>query len=191
MQKLQQQMAESASPKLSHALLDWIGTYRLNEYADIIGLAVTLLGFAVALWQVYRTRKVAEAAKEATDRLSSALGHLQRSWSLQDVIADLEELKPIVRNEAWAELTGRASRARKALIHLRGAAGDLSSESQRAFQAGIAILGQLEDRAHRLVVNPQLAHDVFRMISGLTTAIDALNEALQRVRNESQRAHHA
>ena len=64
--------------------VDLVTTYRLGDFASIIGLLVTFIGFAVTLWNVVRSKRASEKAEEAVKRVRELLvqaGTLHRASS--------------------------------------------------------------------------------------------------------------
>lgn len=120
-------------------LLAWAG-----NWASIVGLAVSIAGFLIAYWQIRKVKSAAEAASSASNATRRGVQRYDAAVELSACIAELEEAKRLNRANATAALPERYAAARKRLIGIRAAKGDLPSDMVSSLQGAITQLAALE-----------------------------------------------
>jgi hypothetical protein len=78
------------------------------DIVGITGLIVSIAGFALALWQLHKTRKAAEAANEASKATTRALRYVQSVTTIQDICGRSRDLLHLTRSK---NLTSAATAA--------------------------------------------------------------------------------
>ncbi len=61
------------------------------------GLLVSLLGFTVSLWQIARTKRAAEAARDAASEAVKNSRHIQAIATIQDICGRSRDLLHLTR----------------------------------------------------------------------------------------------
>ena len=77
---------------MSSELVNWI---------SIIGSVASLIGLPIAIWQIYKTRRAAEAAKDASLQTQKVISRNLLISDVSTCIKHIEELKSFVRNENY------------------------------------------------------------------------------------------
>ena len=122
------------------------------DWYSAVGTSVTLIGFAVTLYQVNQARKEAKSAKEyaelAEKAANNAVNELRRFESVvnfSSVITALHEVRRLQRDKIWAALPERYSEARSMLISAREASKQLTDIQRSRIQNAIVNFRQLEE----------------------------------------------
>lgn len=166
-----------------NVVLQFIADYHLNEYSDVLGLAITIVGFAFTLWKVSRSRQAAEAAKKAAQETKAELRQIQLAIGLQSVIAELEEIKSLLQSQSWVHLAGRCSRTRQNLIQLRHSSSNLPENTSTAIQSVVANLRTFEEKALAIGRGENVPANIGRMTNTTLDSVDKLSEILSTARN--------
>jgi Flp pilus assembly protein TadB len=89
--------------------VDWSFWSQYGNYASVLGLAVSLLGFAFTIWQVIKSRKAAEEARviarEAINRVSSESFFTQVGTAIRLI----QELRNFSRLKQWHRTIDRCA----------------------------------------------------------------------------------
>lgn len=101
--------------------LDSAITSGWGDRASAIGLLVTLIGFALTLIGVWRSKSAAEKAKEAVTDIRQDIRKIDMVSELSVAISAMGEIKALQRKGAWEILPDRYSALRKALITVHSA----------------------------------------------------------------------
>jgi hypothetical protein len=100
-----------AFPRLE-VTVDWSFWSQYGNYASVVGLIVSVLGFAFTIWQVIKSRKVAEEAKviarEAINRISTHLFFTQVTTAIKLI----QELRNFSRLKQWHRAIDRCEEVR-------------------------------------------------------------------------------
>lgn len=121
------------------------------EIYSAVGTAITLLGFAITIYQLYLTKAEAgmatTAARLAENAANKAVDELRRFEAVVDftsVISVMQEVRRLQRDRVWAALPERYSEARSLLISARQAAKDLSDAQRTKIQGAIVDFRDME-----------------------------------------------
>lgn len=95
---------------MSSEILNWIG---------VVGSFLSLIGVIIAIWQILKTQRIAQAAKDASDRTQKIIS---RNLLLSDVSTctkNLEEIKTYVRIERYEASLIRVNDLISALVQIQ------------------------------------------------------------------------
>jgi len=85
---------------------------------EALGLALSVAGFAIAIWQIIKTRSAAEAARESAHEAVSAIRHLHAVSTLQDIAGRTRNLLELIRAKKLAAAAAAAFELRDAVSRL-------------------------------------------------------------------------
>jgi hypothetical protein len=101
-------------------LLSWIRQYGIADWASIVGIAISVVGFIFTLIGVSRSKRAAIQAAAAARAARDEIRLLDTIVDFSAAITTLEEIKRLHRqNDAWQILPDRYATIRKMLIQLR------------------------------------------------------------------------
>jgi hypothetical protein len=78
--------------------LTWLADTVLQGAVGLASLAVTLIGFGVAIWQILRVKSAAKAAKDSADATRISLQQRIGAFELSAAISDLISAKVYLQN---------------------------------------------------------------------------------------------
>lgn len=146
------------------------------DWFTVVGTLASLLGIGVALSQLNKTRKAAEAAKEAAGVATNAI---KRNVALIDVTAcinEIEALKTMIRTHRIESALLRVTDLSSKLIQLKNI---LTVESQDPIEEMSKVLSQvriLKDVLERKLHDEETtSKQVFQMNKTLSDISDILN----------------
>jgi hypothetical protein len=130
------------------SFLSWAAGNHIGDLASIVGLLVSIVGFLVTIYNVVRSRKAAEVAKEAAQNAIGSIRTFEAVVDLSSIIGMLEEIKRSQRSHQWALLPDRYASLRKTLISLRQS-HDLAERHSTVIQSTIVNLRDIEDAVEK------------------------------------------
>ena len=154
--------------KMSSELVNWI---------SIIGSFLSLIGVIIALVQISKTRRAAEAAKDASLQTQNAIS---RNLLLSDVstcVKHIEELKSFVRSEKY-EL---------ALLRVNDLISQLSQIRERNFEDAILKLSNIRKDFERKIAKSSAKIKTAEVISQLAFISDDFNKLIGETKIAVQR----
>lgn len=167
--------------------MDWLIDH-WGDLASAIGLLVAVVGFSVAVVQIRRTRRAAEAAEQAVIATRDVLA---RNLTIADLVRAserIEEVKRLHRERQWQRALDRYHDMRVMLSDVRSRHPRLSDAQQSSIQQSIDQLATIERAVARALTsgneptNPQ-RYDDFLMVA--QSMLDRLASDLQQaVSNE-------
>ena len=156
----------------------------IGAVASIIGVIVAIIGFALTYWNVTRSKKAAQQAKEAADRVRTDMLRANTVGEFASVLAEMEEIKTLHRQSCWALLPHRYSTLRRSLIEIRAANPDLSDEHKVALQGTIQYLASIERQVETSLANGGQPPNVPKLNATVSREIDKLQAVLVEIRNQ-------
>jgi hypothetical protein len=156
---------------------------RWGNIASLLGLLVSVLGFGFTIWQVLKTKRVAEAAKEAAEEARLQILRSEGLVELASALKAMEEIKGLHRQGAWHLLPERYASLRQSLLKIKGtAAPAISEEHQSVFQGAIQHLTDMESKVERALAAQQQPSNVLGMNKVMSLQIDKLVVVLTAMR---------
>ncbi len=114
-----------------------------GSIASLAGLAVSLGGLAIAIWQIKKLRGETRAANEAAAETRRALQRENAGINLARVSERIEGLMELHRRGEWGRALDRSSDIRRLLIDIASGHPEISEEQQ-------AVLFQVVERLTRI-----------------------------------------
>jgi hypothetical protein len=131
------------------SVLQWIAENRVGDLASLAGVAISIGGFIVTIWNVRRSRSAAERAEAAANEARRVMRGYQTVSDFSAAIAVMEEIKRLHRVGQIEPLLDRYAILRKALVGVRKLAPSLTQAMDREIQAAITTLATMEDVLER------------------------------------------
>jgi hypothetical protein len=133
---------------------------------------------------VKRSKRAAEQAQEAADSVRKDMLRVNTVSEFASVLAEMEEIKTLHRQNCWALLPHRYSTLRRSLIAIRAANPDLSDEQKGALQATIQYLASIERQVETSLANGGQPPNVPKLNATVSREIDKLQAVLVEIRNQ-------
>lgn len=160
-------------------MLEWIAQNHIGDLASLAGVAISIVGFIVTVWNVRRSRSAAERAAAAADETRRAMRAYQTLVDFSAAIAIMEEIRRLHRVEQpnLYQLLDRYGALRKALIGVRKLSPTLTGNMQTQIQSAITTLTTIENVVERARAEGKLP-DFVELNHLLSREIDGLYEVL-------------
>ena len=141
-----------------------------------------MVGFAITIATVIKSRKSADAATEAANRVRSDLRKFKTVADFASALAVMEEIKRLHRANAVELLPDRYASLRKSLIGSRTSNPLLAEADQIVIQAAISQFAALERQIDRELSARTTGLNFPKMNSAVSLQIDSLQDLLVRIR---------
>lgn len=162
---------------MPHVISDGLG-----DIIAIGGLVVSIVGFFVAISQIFKTKKAAIAANEAA---YDAKKGMQKEFMLSDISSSaksIEELKSLMRRERYEDALFRISDLNSQLIQLRHLNYFQKEEFQKLFQDIIAQLAVLRDMLENKLSDTSHTIEIVLANRKLAEIADSLNDLIGKAK---------
>ncbi len=138
------------------------------KWIGIIGSVASLIGLPVAIWQIYKTRRAAEAAREASLQTQKVIS---RNLFISDVstcVKHIEELKTFVRNENY----------QLALVRINDLVSQLMQIQETNFEETIEKLSKIRNDFERKLEKSSAKIKIAEVNSQLALISDDFNKLI-------------
>jgi hypothetical protein len=156
----------------------------VSAWASIVGVVISIAGFALTLWQLRKTRTAARAASEAATQARDAIELYDAAVDLGSAITTLEEVKRLYRAQVFAVVPDRYSAVRRLIVAVRAAATTLSDAERIMLQGVIQQLAQLEREVEDALGTPRPNIDVAKHNAIVGRHIDSLAAVAATLRRQ-------
>lgn len=162
-------------------MLNWITENHIGDLASVAGVIISLIGFAVTVWNVRRSKSAAERAEAAAHEARRGIRIYETVSEFSAAIAIMEELKRLHRLRASDMLLDRYSALRKALITVRRLSPSMDEGIGTKIQNAVTSLAVME---HQLETSRSRGSspDFVRLNRVLSRDIDELHAILVEMR---------
>ena len=165
-------------------IMEFMARGDVGSIASVLALGLSVIGFSFTIWSVIRSKRAAEAAREASIAVRSSLARTDIVAECSTAIAILEEIKRLHRIPAWQPLPDRYSALKRSLILIRTANPKLSDDHQTKIQKAVSHLTALEDVIENVIAKGAEAPDVPRLNKIVSKQVEALAEILGDIRGQ-------
>ena len=153
-----------------------------NFIVGVTALAVSLGGFAVAIWQIRKAKSAAEAANRAATQARESLVHRLSIGDLARASSEIDRLKDLHRAQEWQRALDQYPRVRQTLVDVRTRVEEDAPETATAFQGAVAQLAQMESAVERALPSPDpalTAATLNRRLVAIQGTLDDLRSKLE------------
>jgi hypothetical protein len=154
--------------------MQWITDYHVGDLASIAGIAISIIGFLVTVWNVRRSKSAAERAEGAANEARRMIRDYETLSDFSAAIAIMEEIKRLHRFGQVDPLLDRYAALRKVLTEVRKMSPSVNSSMDQVIQSAVTTLATMEDQVERSRVSGA-APDFVRLNRALSREIDGLH----------------
>ena len=166
-------------------LLEWVVKHRINEYSDLLGLLITIVGFGFTIFGVWRSKKIAKEALIVAKKVRDDLRKIEIVAEFSTAIVSMEEIKRLHRKADFQSLPERYSSLRRSLITIRSEVSALSDEDSSLIQNAISNFAGFERKIEKYIAKGQEAKvDFVKMNQIVSLTIDQVHEVLVKIKLE-------
>lgn len=156
---------------------------RIGDYAGILGLIISVVGFFITIKTSLNTRA---AAAQASAAVESMKGDLRKGDTVADfssALAIMDEIKRMHRSSSLHLLPDRYSQLRRFLVSIRSSNPLLSDVDQGSIQSAIAQFSALERTVEKALEEDRTV-SAARMNSLVSKHSETIQELLVRIKSE-------
>jgi hypothetical protein len=143
-----------------------------------------VFGIPVAVWSTLRSKRSADAARDAALEVRTKLAHFDVVAECSAAIAILEELKRLHRTAAWHVLPDRYSSLKRSLIMIRTASLNLTDEHRTNLQNAIGHVASFENAVERVLSNSASPPSVPKLNRVVSRQVTVMAQLLVEIRNQ-------
>lgn len=161
----------------------FLETYRIGDYAGLIGLVISLVGFFVTIKTSLNTRA---AAAQASAAVESMRGDLRKGDTVADfssALAIMDEIKRMHRSPTLHLLPDRYTQLQRFLVSIRSSNPLLTDADLRSIQSAIVQFASLERLVER-ALEVEGSVSPAKMNSLVSKQSEAIQEVLVRIKSE-------
>jgi hypothetical protein len=126
-------------------------------------LILSVVGFGVTIYGVWRAKGAAQAAEQASANARDVLIRSTIIADLAGAMSTMEEIKRLHRVDAWHLLPDRYSVLRRTLISIRASNLNLDESAQKTLQSAIQHFASIEQSVERALAVQSSPKDVPRL----------------------------
>ena len=135
--------------------MDWIVANNIGDLASVAGLAISIVGFAVTLWNVARSRSAAERAEEAANQARSRFRLFDTIGALTEAMAMMTQIQQLHRERAWGRAIASYPVVARLLREVGGMSPDLTRPELSALQDAHPDMLSIERRVDGFIQSGQ------------------------------------
>lgn len=165
-------------------IMEFVARGDVGSIASVLGLVLSVIGFSWTIRSVIRSKRAAEAAREASIAVRTSLTRTDSVAECSTAIAILEEVKRLHRVAVWPLLPDRYSALKRSLILIRSANPKLSDDHKTKIQNAVSHLTAIEDAIEKAIAGGSEAPDVPRLNKIVSKQVEALAEILGDIRGQ-------
>lgn len=151
------------------------------------GDVASVVGFAITIYTLLRTKRAAEAAREAAVQVRDRLTGVNTATDFATVLAIIEEIKRLHRVRAWEICLDRYAAVRRLLVSVQESSRNIRDE-QRGVLAGaieqFRIMERSVERARSKSAQDDL--DIARLNKAASKILDDLNGVMISIREAAE-----
>jgi hypothetical protein len=152
-----------------------------GDIASVVGVFISLIGFAITIWNVIRSKNAAQKAREAVDNVRETILRSDTIVDFSAVITTMEEIKRLHRTGNWIILPDRYSSLKRKLVKIRSTNPDLSDDYKTALQNAIQHFSNIEQKVERALASKKSPPNVAKLNEIVSAQLDTLNEVLTAI----------
>jgi hypothetical protein len=127
------------------SILQWLAENHVGDLASLAGVAISIVGFVVTIWNVRRSKSAAERAEAAANEARRLVRGYETVSEFSAAIAIMEEVKRLHRTGQIDMLLERYAALRKVLIGVRKLSPSIDDSMAMKIQNAIATLATMEN----------------------------------------------
>ncbi len=148
------------------------------KWISVIGSIASLIGLPVAIWQIYKTRRAAEAATKAVIRTQKAISRNLLLSDISNCTRNTEEIKSFVRSGKYESALIRVNDLISQLSQIQEMSKNSNQPIQIEFRETISQLSIIRKDFEKKLIKSSVKMDVVQINSQLSEITDDLNKVI-------------
>lgn len=141
-------------------IIQYIVNNDLGDVASVVGIVITIIGFGVTLWQVYRSKSASLQAKESVEHFQKEVLKYKTVSDLSETISMVNEIKELNRQSEWKLLLHRYSDLKRRFIDIKQSNIEFTKFQNQNIQDMIFAIDDICDIVEN-IVNKNVQEDEF------------------------------
>jgi hypothetical protein len=168
-------------------LLKWLHDGFWDVGASVLGVCISVVGFAFTLVQVARSKSASEETQKAVAGVREKLELQTVATDLTALMDDIEEMKHLHRLNAWAVMPTRYATVRRKLVSVKATCPTLTRSQKSSIQGIIAQFKDIEDIVEQAIASNKTPSDVAALNKLAADQGDKLTVVLVSVQQEMKK----
>jgi hypothetical protein len=165
-------------------VLKWLSDHHYGELVNLLSLVVSVVGFCWTIWAVIESKRAAQAAKLAAEKMRETLKLADTIMDVASAIRVMEEIKRLHRNRDWKVLLDRYATLRGLLIEIKSSRPNMSEDHRAALTGAILQIKGIENKVERALEKKEETLKISKFNEVVSVQIDSLSEILGLIRQE-------
>ena len=115
-----------------------------SDWLGLAGILLSLLGFSISLWQIWKVKTAAESARDAAQTARDGVRKLDSLIEFNSVARAIDEVKEACRKDEYGRIPVLFDQARKSLIAARENHPALDEVDRRKIQKTLVFFKAME-----------------------------------------------
>jgi hypothetical protein len=157
-----------------------------GNIASILGVVISSIGFFLTIQNVLKSKTAAQAAEQAVQRVREDVHRINVVKELSEAISTMREIKRLHRQSSSLDtLLDRYSELRAALVNIRTASQDLSTQHKTYLQNAIVHFSEMEKHVETaLTTTKQESLNIPKLNEIVSKQMDNLREILVQIQSD-------
>lgn len=152
-----------------------------GDAASVVGVFISLIGFAITIVGLARSKSAARQVGAAVAAVRQQLSRQSVAVDLASLMNDIEEIKLLHRFGAWDAMPIRYSAIRKRLFLVKGSTPVLTKNQKASIQGVIEQFRTIEETVEEALASKEPPKDVASLNKVATEQSDKLTAVLVAV----------
>ncbi|WP_024617837.1 hypothetical protein [Pseudomonas kilonensis] len=157
--------------------------YRVGDYAGLIGLLISLIGFYFTIRTVLNSKAASEHAAAAVESMREDIRRSETVADFATALAVMEEIKRMHRSDNLNFLPDRYASLKKFLVSIKASNPLLTAEDQVVMQSAIAKFSSVERLIEESIRNSKPIEHA-KLNGQVSKHYDLIQSLLVRIKNE-------
>ena len=158
---------------MSDEFVKWIG---------VIGSVASLIGLPIAIWQIYKTRLIAEATMEASIQTQKSISKNLLLSDISVCIKYIEEIRSYLKADNFESAQIRIIDLISQLIQIREILKNSRQVHQVEFKERLTQLSIIRETFEKKLVKSSVKINIVRIKSQLSEISDELNKVIGEIK---------
>jgi hypothetical protein len=168
-------------------VLDYLSKNYVADFANYLGILLTIIGFAITIHDVRKSKKSIDAAKSEigiqVNKVREDIRRIDTVSDLTTAIAMMDEIRVLQRDCQWQILPDRYSSLRKLIISIKKTYPQLSDNQKVILQEALQHITDIDLKIEKSMIKNNAPSDIPTINRILSQQKDNVYEMLIELRN--------
>lgn len=153
----------------------------LANLISVIGSILSLIGVGIAVWQILKTRRLAEATKDASEQTQKAISKNFLIYDVKTCLKNLDEIQTFVRIEKFESAQLRTIDLIAYLYQIEQRIEGTEQKIPFEFEEMFSQLTIIREEFEKKVIKTSARIDSVRINTQLSGVSDSLNKLISNI----------